>query len=161
MAAQVDLDNWYRRFGEAVYRRCLRLCRNPAQARDLMQEVFLRAHRYSGSYRGDASPMGWLFTIADRCFLDSVRKKEPVPAEDVEAFIKEEQEGADVVFSRHDLVARLLARSPRDVRQIVIHRYFDEMSHDQIASALSINERSVRRKLEKFFLNARKFLRRS
>jgi RNA polymerase sigma factor (sigma-70 family) len=126
-----------------------------------MQEVFLRAHRYRKSFRGDSSPLAWLFTITDRCFFDLIRKKvEPVSNNEVENFIRDEHEGAEKVFLRHDLVAKLLARAPKDVRQIVIHRYFDELEHKQIAARLNINEKTVRRKLEKFLVTARKFSRR-
>ncbi|MBW1872955.1 MAG: RNA polymerase sigma factor [Deltaproteobacteria bacterium] len=140
----------------------MRLTRNQTQALDLMQEVFLRAHRYRKSFRGDSSPLTWLFTISDRCFFDLVRKKvEPVSGSDVETFVRDEQEGAETIFLRHDLVAKLLARAPKDVRQIVIHRYFDELEHKQIAARLNINEKTVRRKLEKFLAVARKFARRA
>ena len=121
----------------------------------------MRAHRYRKTFRGDSSPLAWLFTITDRCFFDLIRKKvEPVSNNEVENFIRDEQEGAETVFLRHDLVAKLLARAPKDVRQIVIHRYFDELEHKQIATRLNINEKTVRRKLEKFLVTARKFSRR-
>ncbi|MBN2498489.1 MAG: RNA polymerase sigma factor [Deltaproteobacteria bacterium] len=156
---EVDIEAWYRRYGESVHRRCLRLCRNPTQALDLVQETFLRAHRYRRSFRAESSPLTWLFTIADRCFFDTLRKKQPIACEDVESFVREEESGAELVFTRHDLVARLLARAPGDVRQIVVFRYFDELELQQIADRLGVNERTVRRKLERFLSRARKFAR--
>lgn len=160
----VDVEVWYRRYGESIFRRCLRLTRDETRALDLTQEVFLRAHRYSASYRAEASPLAWLCTIADRCFYDALRREkrtEPVDPEEVEAFVRDETEGADRAFSRHDLVARLLARAPEDVCQMVTMRYFDELGLDQIAAQLGVNERTVRRKLERFLVNARKYVRRN
>jgi RNA polymerase sigma-70 factor (ECF subfamily) len=122
--------------------------------------VFVRAHRYRKSFRGDASPLAWLFTIADRCFFSSLRRNAPIPTDEVEEFVDAEREGADVVFQRHDLVARLLGRAPRDVRQIVVLRYFDELTHVEIAARLGVNEKTVRRKLEKFLVYARRRARR-
>lgn len=160
----VDVEAWYRKYGESVYRRCLRLSRDQARAWDLTQEVFLRAHRYGESFRGQSSPLSWLLTIGDRCFFDSLRAQrntDPLPTDEVEAFVTEETDEVETVFARQDLVARLLARTPADVRQMVVLRYFDELGLDQIASRLDVNERTVRRKLERFLVNARKFARRA
>lgn len=160
----VDVGVWYRRYGESIYRRCLRLTRDETRALDLTQEVFLRAHRYQASYRAEASPLAWLCTIADRCFFDALRREkrnEPVDPEEVEAFVRDEIDGTDKVFARQDLVARLLSRAPGDVRQMVILRYFDELGLEQIAERLGVNERTVRRKLERFLVNARKYAHRS
>jgi RNA polymerase sigma-70 factor (ECF subfamily) len=156
----VDVEAWYRQYGESVYRRSLRLSRDPTRAWDLTQEVFLRAHRYGDSFQGDSSPLAWLGTICDRCFFDSLRSNrntDPLPVEEVEAFVAEQTDGAERVFARQDLVARLLTRAPKDVRQMVVLRYFDELGLDQIAAQLGVNERTVRRKLERFLINARKF----
>jgi RNA polymerase sigma factor (sigma-70 family) len=157
----MDIGSWYRKYGEAVHRRLLRLTRNPTLAWDLTQEVFLRAHRYRDSYQNQGSSLAWLMTIADRCFFDSKPKAELVGQEDFETFLRDEREGTDEVFSRQELVAKLLGRAPRDVRQIVVHRYFDELENEQIADRMGIHEKTVRRKLEKFLENARKFVRRS
>jgi RNA polymerase sigma factor (sigma-70 family) len=149
----VDVELWYRQYGASVYWRCLRLSRDEAWAHDLVQEVFLRVQRYSASFKGESSALTWLFTIADRCFFDSLRRSkrdEPIDPDEVEAFVEDEREGAEKVFVRHDLVARLLERCKKDVRQMVVHRYFDELSHQEIADQLGVNEKTVRRKLERF-----------
>lgn len=155
----VDIEAWYRRYGQRVYRRCLRMTRDEAQAWDLTQETFLKAHRRIGQFHGTASPLGWLYQIANRAFLDILRKKEPVVGLEVMELVRDETEGHDVAFARHDLVVRLLRCAPKDVREIVLHRYFDEMENIQIAELMGINEKTVRRKLERFFASAKKFAR--
>ena len=152
----VDIESWYQRYGESVHRRCVRLCRNEQQALDLVQEVFLRAHRYRESFRGEASPLTWLFTLTDRCFFDSLREPKRVQRAEIEALLQQEQDGIEDSFVSHDLVVRLLTRSDDDVRSIVIHRYFDELDLETIAVRLGLNERTVRRKLERFLDGARK-----
>lgn len=154
----MNIDTWYRRYGESVHRRCLRLCRNEEQALDLVQEVFLRAHRYRETFRGESSPLTWLFTLADRCFFDSLSPSKPVRAarEEVDALLKYERDGLEERFASHDLVARLLSRVDDDVKAIVVHRYFDELELETIAERLGLNERTVRRKLLRFLAGARK-----
>ncbi len=155
----MDIEGWYQRYGESVYRRCLRLSRDRSQALDLTQEVFLRAHRYRDSYRGEATPLSWLFRLADRCFFDSIRRPPQVALDEVVSFVAEERAGAEREFADHDLVLRLLARSPDDVRAIVMHRYFDELDLETIAGRLGLSERTIRRKLEWFLEHAEKLAR--
>jgi RNA polymerase sigma-70 factor (ECF subfamily) len=155
----VDIEGWYERYGESVYRRCLRLCRDRSQALDLTQEVFLRAHRYRDSYRGEATPLAWLFRLADRCFFDSIRRPPMLELDKVIAFVAHEREGVDLAFDDHDLVLRLLTRASEDVRVIVMHRYFDELDLAAIALRLGVHERTVRRKLERFLEQAEKLAR--
>ena len=150
----MDIEDWYRRYSDSVYRRCVRLCRNEAQAWDLTQEVFLRVHRYQHSFRGESSPLTWLFTLADRCFFDSLRRVRPLPLDGLAAFVQEEREGFEGRFARHELVARLLSRCAPDLRAIVVHRYFDELDLQTIAERLGVNERTVRRKLDRFLARA-------
>lgn len=43
-----------------------RLAGPQADVEDLVQEVFLQAHRALGSFRGDCKPTTWLYTITER-----------------------------------------------------------------------------------------------
>lgn len=152
----MDIDLWYQRYGESVHRRCLRLCRNEQLALDLVQEVFLRAHRYRETFRGEASPLTWLFTLADRCFFDTLGEPVRVHGEDLGNFPNEALEGFEESFLSQDLILRSLSRSDNEVRAIVVHRYFDELELDAIAQRLGLNERTVRRKLLRFLDGARR-----
>ena len=51
----------------------MKLTRHPQDAADHTQEVFVRAFRARERQRTDMAPEGWLFKIAYRCFLDSIR----------------------------------------------------------------------------------------
>jgi len=58
-------------FGELIRRHharvaglCARLLDNPSDADDAAQEIFLRAHRFLGKFRGEARFSTWLYRIA-------------------------------------------------------------------------------------------------
>ena len=119
----------------------------------------MRAHRYRDSYRAEATPLAWLFRLSDRCFFDSLRRPPALALDEVLAFVASEREGVEREFVDHDLVLRLLARCPEDVRAIVMHRYFDELDLETIAARLGLNERTVRRKLQRFLEHAEKLVR--
>lgn len=159
-----DLGTWFRRYGEAVERRCRRLLRDEAQAQDALQEAFLRAHRYAHSYRGDASPLAWLFRIADRVCLDAIAKEKrqgvPLEEEDMSALEDEATPSPERLALRQAAARRALALGDGLTQQILIHRYFDELSSEEIAARLGTTDRTVRRKLSRFFARAERALQR-
>src|SRR5438067_724987 len=65
----------YRQFGPAVFRRCLKLLRNPAEAEDATQEVFVRVCRHLDSWTRGESPLAWIYSIATRYCLTMLRDR--------------------------------------------------------------------------------------
>jgi RNA polymerase sigma-70 factor (ECF subfamily) len=59
----------------AVYYLALDLCGNHFDAEDLSQEVFIRAYRGIGRFRGGAKLSSWLHRITVNAYIDSQRKR--------------------------------------------------------------------------------------
>jgi len=75
----------YRRFAAAVGRWALRLTRSPADAEDVVQEVFLIAHRRLAGHEIIASPGPWLFRVTRnvvRHLWRERRRRESIQLED-------------------------------------------------------------------------------
>ena len=156
-------EQWFRQYGEPIYRRCRRLLRDDAAAWDMTQEVFVRAHKSANSFRGDTSVLSWLLTIADRRCFTAMRKRrsdqEKIENLAMEGVEYKTSEGMEQMLVECDLVSKLLGRFDEDVQQIVVLRFFDELEQEEIASRLGISRKTVHRKLEKFFASSRKILR--
>lgn len=76
---------------DAVYRMALKLTRNPDEASDLVQEMYLRALRSFKTYEERGSGMRpWLFTIAHNAF-NSRKKRESKAPIAVEEFFEADQ----------------------------------------------------------------------
>ena len=60
---------------DGLYGYCLRLCDQPADAQDLLQETLLRALRAEGALRDAGRVRPWLFTIATNGWRDRHRAK--------------------------------------------------------------------------------------
>lgn len=80
------LDQLYRRHYSTVAGWCLAISRDPADAEELAQEVFLKAHRAIDSFRGDSRFTTWLYVITRRAALDRAdgsrrREGHTVPAD--------------------------------------------------------------------------------
>ncbi|NVJ27063.1 MULTISPECIES: RNA polymerase sigma factor [Myxococcus] len=157
-------EGYYRRYGEAVHRRCLRLLGDEALAWDSTQEVFLRVHENLKSLRAAGSPLSWLLTVADRqCFSVLRRRRTEVThALTRLAPLPEAHASPEAALERllvdADLVRRVLAHCPEDVQRIVAHRFIDELEQEQIATLLDVSRKTVQRKLQTFFDTARRLL---
>jgi RNA polymerase sigma-70 factor (ECF subfamily) len=61
-----DLDQLFRAERERLLALGLQLTGHPAMAEDAVQEAFLLAHRFAGSFRGEAAASTWLYRITIR-----------------------------------------------------------------------------------------------
>lgn len=62
-----------RRYGDSLLGYLTKICRNREQAKDLFQETFRKVHEKAHTLRGSQFK-SWLYTIATRVALDSLRK---------------------------------------------------------------------------------------
>lgn len=78
LAAPADLKDFeriYRLYVPRVYRTCLRMVGNPADAEELTQDVFLQVFRKLDTYRGESAFSTWLHRVAINTVLMRLRKK--------------------------------------------------------------------------------------
>src|ERR1700747_1130651 len=70
-----SFEDIYRLYSGCVYWLCLRMVRNPAEAEDLTQEVFLQAFQKMHQFRGRAAFSTWLHRVAVNAMLMRLRKR--------------------------------------------------------------------------------------
>ncbi|MDX2017332.1 MAG: RNA polymerase sigma factor [Planctomycetota bacterium] len=155
--------------GARVRALALKLCRNAADADDMMQEVFLRAYRRWSTFRGEADAGTWLYTIAARACRDRLRRKGGIdrrmPAVSqlmpwgettvmAVAAAPEEHEA-----ERHEAVARVqraISDLPEHLRVPVIMKEVAGMSVEDTARALGLAENTIKTRLHRARLALRK-----
>lgn len=64
-------------YSPMIYRLGLKMLLNQQDAEDILQETFLKAYRYIGSFDGRSSISTWLYRIATNEALMFLRKKHP------------------------------------------------------------------------------------
>jgi RNA polymerase sigma-70 factor (ECF subfamily) len=67
----------YNSHSRHVYRVCLRMLKNTADAEDVTQQVFLRLFRKIGTFRGDSGFSTWLHRVAVNTVLMHLRQRRP------------------------------------------------------------------------------------
>src|SRR4026209_1826725 len=68
-------EELYRQHSGRLFSLAVRMLGNPADAEDLLQEIFLSAHRKLESFRGEAALGTWLYRLAMNQILDHVRSR--------------------------------------------------------------------------------------
>jgi RNA polymerase sigma-70 factor (ECF subfamily) len=76
-SATPNLSDTLAGFHDAIHRYVLTLVRNEAEAEDLTQETFLRAHIRENTLRDRDAARGWLYRIATNVCLDRLRQRRP------------------------------------------------------------------------------------
>lgn len=124
-------------------------------ADDCFQETFLAAMRAYPRLRSDANVRGWVLTIAHRKALDHhrARARRPVPVEAVDELAGAAPPAAEP--RDEELWARVRALPPKQ-RAAVTLRYAGDLTHAEIADALSCSQDAARRSLHEGLTKLRK-----
>ena len=130
------------RYAPMVYRIALSRTRTPADAEDVMQEVFLRLVRKRPEFRADEHCKAWLLRVTVNCAGDlhrAVRRRRTVPLE----------EGAWVPGPEPDGILEAVLALP-EVYRLPIHLfYYEELSVAEIAALLGRSEGAVKTRLSR------------
>ena len=159
-----------RRHSGRMYAIGMSMLRNEQDARDVVQETFLNAHRRLDSFRGDAAFGSWLKRIATNCALMKLRTRRRKPESPLEIGPTEangERRELDVVDFRpwadkvsedRELGARIrrsiAALSPR-YREVIVLADFQELSMQDIADLLGLTVPNVKTRLHRARLQVR------
>ncbi len=135
-----------------VFRVCLRVLGSVADAEDAAQESFVTAFRSLGTYRGDGPLVAWIARIATRAAL---RRRAQRPAtSDLAAAREVPTAGPDPLLStiareRHAAVRTAVAALDEPYREVVILRYFGELSLEEVAQATGRNVNTIKTQLRR------------
>jgi RNA polymerase sigma-70 factor, ECF subfamily len=80
----IDAGVLFDGYHDRIYRYILSIVKVPAEAEDLTQDTFLRAHRHGDALRDAGAVRGWLYRIATRVCLDRLRQRRPLVSLDSE-----------------------------------------------------------------------------
>jgi RNA polymerase sigma-70 factor (ECF subfamily) len=87
------LDELLTRHQRRVYRFGLKMCRDPEDAKDILQETLLAAARTVKDFRGASSVSTWMYTIARSFCIKKRRRSKFAPAE--ETSLDQREPGAE------------------------------------------------------------------
>lgn len=147
---------------DVLYNFALRTTGNEDDARDLLQETYLKAYRFWDKYEKGTNIRAWLFRIMKNSYINRYRKETKEPAtvdyDDVENFynsIRAESTDPNDLQEKlfgnllGDEVSKSLASLPDDFRTVVILCDIEGMMYEEIAQFLDIPIGTVRSRLHR------------
>jgi len=149
------MERHYRR----VYRVALSYLRQREDALDVVQETFVKAFQNAARWDGSAEAGPWLARIAVNLSIDRWRRNKrrlqtfaPMPEDDHAEVLAAAGDGADRSLQGREAQERVraaLAVLPERQRAIVVLRHYQELSLEEIASALGMSLGTVKSSLHR------------
>jgi RNA polymerase sigma-70 factor, ECF subfamily len=142
---ETAFEELYKAHAPRLYSLIFRMAGSAHDADDLLQEVFLHAHRKLTSFRGDAALGTWLYRLAVNHCLDVLRGRHHKMARTTDSL---DDEGAaeprapmpvvPTAISRLDL-ERAIAKLPDGCRTAFVLHDVEGFEHREVAGMLGIS----------------------
>lgn len=149
----------YERYEKKVYFKCISMLKNQSDARDLTHDIFIKVFTKIDQFKGKSKLSFWIHSIAVHACLSFLKNKNKVR----QIIVSEEQaelgnladDGDEALYSKmlieiklQDL-ERLMGKLKEEHRLVLIMKYLDGMSINEIAEILNIGISAVKMKLKR------------
>jgi len=147
---EINIEEYYTRYGPMVLRRCRQLLRDEEKALDAMQEVFTKLmiskKRLKGIY-----PSSLLFRISTNVCLNMIRDQRShrsidTSNEDLLIQLASYDKGEDRLILR-DLLDRLFRKEKQSTREIATLHFVDGMTLQEVANEVGLSLSGVRKRI--------------
>jgi RNA polymerase sigma-70 factor (ECF subfamily) len=142
-------DRLVERYQRDIYRLCYRYVNNHEDASDMAQEVFLKAYRAIGRFRGESSFSTWLYRIAVNTCLNFRAGRRP-PAQELSDSLPDREVGISERLEGVESAARVRAAVsllPEKQRATVILKVYHDLTHEEVAGILGSTVGTVKANL--------------
>jgi RNA polymerase sigma-70 factor, ECF subfamily len=147
---------------DALYHYALRLTGSNDDAKDLLQETYLKAFRFWNKYEKGTNVRAWLYRIMKNTFINMYRKEVKEPAmvdfDEIKDFyhgmLDDSAEGNDrqeEIFDKmfDEDVSKALESLPEEFRTVVLLCDIEGMSYDEIAEFVNVPIGTVRSRIHR------------
>lgn len=157
-------EELYRAHAGRLYSVALRMLGNQADADDMLQEIFLAAHRKLSTFRGESALGTWLYRLATNLCLDHLRSRAGRTRHVTDSLDDEpglfdapSSRLAEQTVTRMDL-ERALSRLPDGCRAAFVLHDIEGLEHSEVADVLGIAEGTSKSQVHKARLKLRAIL---
>lgn len=141
-------------YQETVFRICLGFSRNPSDAEDLSQDIYLKAYKSLGRIRRPHAAKDWLFRIARNTCLDHAKKRrisrlfEKTMSPDGVLDTRTPEYSA--MTNEHlKLLRRAVSRLPKKQREVLVLREYGHLSYEELAKTVGAKAGTVMSRLNR------------
>jgi len=144
-AAPMTLEDLYRTHFKRLVRLAMLLVDEPATAEDVVQEAFAGLHRNWGGLRDAAAAIGYLRTAVVNGSRSVLRRRKTArdytPPHVANA---RSAESLAMLTAEHQAVVNALSQLPPRQREVLVLRYYGNLTEAEIADAANISKGTVK-----------------
>ena len=128
-------------YKERIYWHIRRIVVLHEDAEDILQETFINAYRFIGSFNGKSKIYTWLYRIATNeslTFINSNKRRSLVPMNDTSEFLMNNLV-SDAHFEGDEIQMRLqeaILKLPEKQRIVFNLKYYEEMKYEDMSQVL-------------------------
>lgn len=147
---------------DAMYNFAYRLTFEEDDAKDLVQDAFMKSYRFVESFQEGTNAKAWLFRILKNSFINDFRKKSKEPSkvdyQEVESFYNSDDVNKSITTDLRveslkgmmgDEVSNALNALDEDFRTVIILCDLNGFKYDEMAKILDIPIGTVRSRLHR------------
>ncbi len=155
-------DNEFMIHVDSMYNFAYRLTFDEDDAKDLVQDTYLKAFRFINSFERGTNAKAWLFRILKNSFINEFRKKSKQPAKvdynEVEQYYNSDDAGEQITTDlrvetvQHmigDEISGALNGIPVDFRTVIILSDLEGFTYEEMSKILDIPIGTVRSRLHR------------
>ena len=154
-----------------VYSFSMKVCGHPEDAEDTMQEVLFRSLKHLAKIQNPQALAVWLYTVTrNRCWrmrrkpahapVRMISLEELMPSDEELGLLLQDAgrgpEGNLLHAEQHDLLATGRTSSPANLRIVLVLHDMEELTTEQVAQILELQQGTVRIRLHRARLRMRK-----
>ena len=143
MAAGLDVEALYRRYGHSVLRRARQILANDDDANVMVQEIFAGLVARPEQFDGRSAPSTFLYAVTTHACLARLRDRRNrlrLIDEHVAPWVSDVDRGSAAARAA---VQAVLAQLPDDEARAAVYYHLDGMSHAEVAEVMDCSPRHV------------------
>lgn len=144
------------RYKGMVYTLALKMVKRNEEAEEIAQDTFIKAFKNLSKFKGDSKFSTWLYKIAYRTCLDSLKKQtEKYQTSTIDEITANKIKSTEGVLDgierkeRAAIIKECMSNLPEDERTVLWLFYFEELSLKEIIEVTDLSESNVKVKLHR------------
>lgn len=131
-----------------IYRYAYYLVGNHADAEDITQQAFINAWKAIGRFRPTDTPfVAWLITVTHNAAISFIRRRRPEVSLDFDLQANQNRAGVANAGSNTEIspdLREVVLGLKSDQQKVLLMRFVDELSYEEISAALGKSEGNIR-----------------
>lgn len=144
------------KYKDLVYSLVIKMTKNREEAEEISQDTFIKAFQNLEKFKGESKFSTWLYKIAYRTCLDTLKKNKNHRSNyDINEITLNQIKSTDSILNdlerkdRANVMKDCLDKLPSEERSILWMFYFDELSLKEIIEVTNLSEANLKVKLHR------------